>query len=41
MLDGCQVIKGIFQVGVGVGAIVVLALVATIGGTVAMVMRKK
>ena len=41
VLDGCQVVKGIFEVGVGVGAIVVLALVATIGGIVAMVMRKK
>lgn len=41
VLDGCQVVKGIFEVGVGVGVIVVLALVATIGGVVAMVMRKK
>jgi hypothetical protein len=41
VLDGCQVVKGIFQAGVGVGAIVVLALVATIGGIAGMVMRKK
>ena len=41
MLDGCQVVKGIFEAGVGVGAIVVIAVLATIGGIVAMVMRKK
>jgi uncharacterized membrane-anchored protein len=41
VLDGFQMIKGIFQAGAFVGVIVVLALVATIGGVTAMVMRKK
>jgi uncharacterized membrane-anchored protein len=41
VLDGFQMIKGIFEAGFGVGVIVVLASVATLGGIVAMVMRKK
>jgi len=41
VLDGCQVVKGIFGAGVGIGALVVLAVLATIGGIAAMVMRKK
>jgi hypothetical protein len=40
-LDGCQVVKGIFEAGVGIGAFVVIAVLATIGGIAAMVMRKK
>ena len=40
-LDGCQAIKGIFEAGVGVGMIVVIAIVAIIGFIGAMVMRKK
>ena len=41
VLEGFQLVKGIFEAGAFVGAIVVLALVATIGGIVAMVMRRK
>lgn len=40
-LDGCQAIKGIFEAGVGVGMVVVIAIVAIIGFIGAMVMRKK
>ena len=41
VLDGCQVVKGIFEAGFGVGVFVVLVLLALIGGIAAMVMRKK
>ena len=41
VLDGCQAVKGIFAAGFGVGVIVVLAMLAVIGGIVAMVARKK
>jgi hypothetical protein len=40
-LDGCQAIKSIFEVGFGVGVVVVIALVAIIGGIVAMASRRK
>ncbi len=36
-LGGCQVIKGIFTAGFGVGAIVVLGIVGIVIGAVAMV----
>ena len=38
-LDGCQAIKGIFEAGFGVGVVLVIAVVAIIGGVVAMVSR--
>ena len=41
VLGGCEVIKGIFKAGFGLGALIVLAVVAIIGGVVAMVSRKK
>ncbi|MEP7122284.1 MAG: hypothetical protein ABJE95_15290 [Byssovorax sp.] len=40
-LDGCQAIKGIFEAGIGVGMVVVIAIVAIVGFIAAMVMRKK
>lgn len=40
-LDGCQVVKGIFEAGVGVGVFAVVGIVAMIGFIAAMVMRKK
>ena len=40
-LDGCQVVKGIFEAGVGVGVFAVVGIVAVIGCIVAVVMRKK
>jgi len=40
VLDGCQVIKGIFEAGVGVGVLIVVTIVAVIGGVLAMVLRK-
>lgn len=39
-LDGCKAIKGIFEVGFGVGAVVVIAIVVIVGGIIAMVRRK-
>jgi len=39
-LSGCQVIGDIFKAGVGVGIFAVVALVAIVGGIVAMVSRK-
>lgn len=39
-LSGCQAIKGIFEVGFGLGALVVLAVVAIVGGIIAVVSRK-
>ncbi len=41
LLDGCQVVKGIFEAGVGVGIFAVVGIVAIIGFIAAMVMRKK
>ena len=38
-LGGCQVIKGIFTAGFGIGAIVVLGIVGIVIGAVAMVRR--
>ncbi len=40
-LDGCQVVKGIFKAGVGVGVFAVVGLLAIVGFIAAMVMRKK
>ena len=41
VLDGCQAVKTIFEAGFGLGVLVVIAVLATIGGIVAMVSRKK
>jgi hypothetical protein len=41
LLDGCQAVKGIFEAGFGLGVLVVVAVLATIGGIIAMVSRKK
>lgn len=40
MLQGCAVIEGIFKAGFGVGVLVVVTIVAVIGGVVALVTRK-
>lgn len=40
VLDGCQVVKGIFEAGVWVGVLAVVAAVAVLGGIAAMVVRK-
>jgi hypothetical protein len=40
-LDGCQVVKGIFEAGVGVGVFAVVGVLAVVGFIAAMVMRKK
>jgi hypothetical protein len=40
LLQGCALIEGIFKAGVGVGALVVIAIVAVIGGIFAMLTRK-
>ena len=40
-LDGCQVVKGIFEAGVGVGIFAVVGIAAIIGLIAALVMRKK
>jgi hypothetical protein len=41
MLDGCAAaIKDIFKAGFGLGVLVVVAVVATIGGIVAMARKK-
>lgn len=39
VLDGCEVIKGIFKAGVGVGVISVVVVMVVIGGIVAMVRK--
>ena len=39
-LGGCQTIKSIFAAGFGIGAILVIAFVAIVGGTIAMVRRR-
>ena len=39
-LGGCQVVKGIFEVGFGLGVVLVVAFVAIVGGVIAMVARK-
>lgn len=41
VLDGCQAVKGIFAAGFGVGVLVVIAMLAVIGGIMAMVARNK
>lgn len=41
VLDGGQAVKGIFEAGFGVGVFAVLAMLAVIGGIVALVARKK
>jgi hypothetical protein len=38
-LGGCQVIKGIFEAGFGIGVIVVVAMVAAVGGVVAVIRK--
>ena len=40
-LDGCQVVKGIFGAGVGVGVFAMIGIAAIIGFIIAMVTRKK
>jgi len=40
-LGGCQVIEGIFKVGAWFGALIVIAVVAVIGGIAVMVMKKR
>ena len=40
-LSGCEVVKGIFKVGAWFGALVVIAIVAVIGGVSAMLMRAR
>lgn len=40
VLQGCAVIEGIFKAGVGVGVLVVVTIVAVIGGVIALVTRK-
>ena len=39
VLNGCEAIKGIFKVGAWFGALVVITIVAIIGGIAALVMR--
>jgi len=39
VLDGCRVIKGIFEAGVGVGVIAVVVILVVVGGIVAMVRK--
>jgi hypothetical protein len=41
VLDGCQAIKGIFEAGFGIGIVVVVAIVAVVGGVIAMVSRRR
>jgi hypothetical protein len=41
VLNGCEAIKGIFKVGAWFGALVVITIVAVIGGVAAMVMRRR
>jgi len=40
VLDGCQLVKGIFEAGVGVGVVVVVAVVAIIGGIAVAMSRR-
>jgi hypothetical protein len=40
VLQGCAVVEGIFKAGFGVGVLVVVTIVAVIGGVVALVTRK-
>jgi hypothetical protein len=39
-LSGCRAVEAIFKVGAWFGALVVIAIVAVIGGIIAMVARK-
>jgi hypothetical protein len=40
LMNGCAAIKGIFEVGFGVGVVVVIAVVVATGGLFAMLSRK-
>ncbi len=40
-LGGCETIKTIFAAGFGLGVVLVIAVLAIIGGVIAMVSRKK
>lgn len=40
-LTGCEAVKAIFKVGAWFGALVVITIVAIIGGIAAMVMRSR
>ncbi|MEO7327357.1 MAG: hypothetical protein ABI193_02180 [Minicystis sp.] len=40
VLDGCAAIEGIFKAGIGVGALVVITIVAVLGGIAALVFRR-
>jgi len=40
-LGGCRAVEAIFKVGVWFGVLVVVAIVAVVGGIAAMVMKKK
>ena len=40
-LTGCEAVKAIFKVGAWFGALVVITIVAIIGGVAAMVMRSR
>jgi hypothetical protein len=39
VLDGCQVIKGIFAAGAGFGVLLVIAVAAVFGGVLAVLRR--
>jgi uncharacterized membrane protein YkvI len=41
VLTGCEAIKGIFKVGAWFGALVVITIVAAVGGVAAIVMRRR
>lgn len=40
-LGGCRAVEAIFKVGVWFGVLIVVAIVAVVGGIAAMVMKKK
>jgi hypothetical protein len=40
-LGGCQAIEAIFKVGVGFGVMIVVTIVAVIGGGAALILRKR
>jgi uncharacterized membrane protein YkvI len=40
VLNGCEAIKGIFKVGAWFGALVVITIVAVLGGVAALVTRR-
>ena len=39
-LEGCSVVKGIFKAGVGVGVVLVVTVLALLGGAAALLTRK-